>query len=138
MDDAAQPPSSTPWAGATAGELARRDFWAVAPGDPADAIADEMIARHLTWAPVLEGRETLVGVVSAWDLLHLKARGEPGNTPAWRVCTRRPLTVRAEAPVAEAARMMREAHVHHLLVVAPGEKIVGILSPLDLLVTSKR
>jgi CBS domain-containing protein len=121
----------------TAGELANRNVWSVAPDDPVDAIADEMVARHLSWVPVLEG-DRLVGVVSAWDLLHLRARGQPGDTPAWRACTYRPLTVTPETPASEAARLMRESHVHHLLVVSREGRIVGILSPLDLLAEPAR
>ena len=116
----------------TVGELAIRDFWSVAPDDPVDAIAEEMVARQLTWAPVLE-RGVLVGVVSAWDLLHMRARGHEGDMPAWRACTYKPLTVAAGTPATEAARLMREAHVHHLLVVSPEDKVLGIVSPLDLL-----
>ena len=116
----------------TAGELAKRGIWSVAPDDPVDAIADEMVARRLTWAPVLDG-EMLVGVVSAWDLLHLRAAGQAGDTPAWRACTYKPLTVTPETPASEAARLMREAHVHHLLVVSADGRIVGMVSPLDLL-----
>jgi CBS domain-containing protein len=116
----------------TVGELATRHFWSVAPNDPIDAIVEEMVARRRTWAPVLE-HGSLVGVVSAWDLLHLRAREQPGNTPAWRACTYKVLTVGPETPVSEAARMMREAHVHHLLVVSADNQIVGIVSPLDLL-----
>lgn len=130
-------PASRP-PGGTAGDVARRDFWSVEPCDTVDAIAEEMIARHLTWAPVLERGDTLVGVLSAWDLLHLRARGQPGSTPAWRACTTRPLTVSPDTPVDEAARLMRDAHVHHLLVVAPDRRVVGILSPLDLLAGSAR
>jgi CBS domain-containing protein len=120
----------------TVGELARRQFWSVTLDDPLDAVADEMVARHLTWAPVLEGEE-LVGVVSAWDLLHLRARGQPANTPVWRACTYKPLTVVPETPASEAARLMRDAHVHHLLVLSPERKVIGIVSPLDLLVDGK-
>ena len=114
------------------GELAKRNFWSVAPDDPADAIAEEMVARRLTWAPVLEG-DTLVGVVSAWDLLHSRARGQQGDTPAWRACTYKPLTVAPETTASEAIRIMCQAHVHHLLVVSPDQKVVGFVSPLDLL-----
>ena len=121
----------------TVGELAKRSFWSVAPDDPVDAIAEEMVARRLTWAPVLE-RGVLVGVVSAWDLLHMRARRSAVDTPAWRACTYKPLTVTPETPVSEAARLMREAHVHHLLVVTPEQKIVGVLSPLDLLAEQVR
>lgn len=117
----------------TVGELARRQFWSVTLDDPMEAVADEMVARHLTWAPVLEG-DALVGVVSAWDLLHLRARGQPADTPVWRACTYKPLTVPPDTPALEAARLMREAHVHHLLVVSGDRKVIGIVSPLDLLV----
>lgn len=116
----------------TVGQLATRHFWSVAPDDPIESIVDEMVARRLTWAPVLE-RESLIGVVSAWDLLHLRACGQPGDTPAWRACTYKPLTVGPDTPVSDAARVMRDAHVHHLLVVSADGKIVGIVSPLDLL-----
>ena len=121
----------------TVGEVAIRDFWSVGPDDPVDAIAEEMVARRLTWAPVLE-REVLVGVVSAWDLLHMRARGQSGDTPAWRACTYKPLTVTPETPASEASRLMRVAHVHHLLVVSPDGKVVGIVSPLDLLAEQVR
>jgi CBS domain-containing protein len=121
----------------TVGELATRHFWSVAPDDPIEAIAEEMVARRLTWAPVLE-RESLIGVVSAWDLLHLRADGQAGDTPAWRACTYKPLTVGPDTPVSEAARVMRDAHVHHLLVVSADGKVVGIVSPLDLLAEQVR
>lgn len=121
----------------TVGELATRDFWSVAPDDPIEAIAEQMVARRRTWVPVLE-RGSLVGVVSAWDLLHCRARGQPGDTPAWRACTYKPLTVEPDTPVSEAARLMRDSHVHHLLVVSADGKIVGIVSPLDLLAGQAR
>jgi CBS domain-containing protein len=116
----------------TVGELATRQFWSVGPDDSIDTITDEMVVRHLTWAPVLDG-DALVGVVSAWDLLHLRAARESGETPAWRACTYRPLTVTPDTTVAEAARLMREKHVHHLLVVSASGKVEGVVSPLDLL-----
>lgn len=119
------------------GELATRHFWSVAPDDPIEDIVDEMVARRLTWAPVLD-HGTLVGVLSAWDLLHLRACGQPGDTPAWRACTYKPLTVGPDTPVPEAARVMREAHVHHLLVTSADGRIVGIVSPLDLLAEQVR
>ncbi len=72
-------------------------------------------------------------MVSAWDLLRLQAEDKPGHTPAWQACTFKPLTVLPDTPAAEAARLMREAHVHHLLVVSPQGKLLGVLSSLDLL-----
>jgi CBS domain-containing protein len=114
-------------------ELCQPHVWSVLPDDPIDAIGEEMVARHLTWAPVLDSMATLIGVVSAWDLLHMQAEDKPGHTPAWQACTYKPLTVLPDTPAAEAARLMREAHVHHLLVVSPQGKLLGVLSSLDLL-----
>lgn len=114
-------------------ELCQPHIWSVQPGDPIEAIGEEMIARHLTWAPVLDSTRSLVGVISAWDLLHMQAKGSPGRTPAWQACTYQPLTVPPETPAEDAARLMHEAHVHHLLVVSPQGKLLGVVSPLDLL-----
>jgi CBS domain-containing protein len=41
-------------------------------------------------------------------------------------------TIPADAPIAEIARTMVDGHVHRLLV-AEGDKLVGIVSTLDLL-----
>lgn len=118
------------------GELATKPVWSVAPDDPVGQVAREMATRHLTWAPVLEDG-TLLGVVSAWDLLHVRATGQPDSTEVWRACTYKPLTVPPETSAADAARLMREAHVHHLLVVQRDGKVVGVVSPLDLLEGSR-
>jgi CBS domain-containing protein len=48
------------------------------------------------------------------------------------IMTRRVLTVPADAPIAEVARTMVEGHFHRLLV-ADREKLVGIVSTLDVL-----
>lgn len=118
-------------------ELCQPHVWSVLPDDSIDAIGEEMVARRLTWAPVLDSTATLIGVVSAWDLLHMQAEDKPDHTPAWQACTYKPLTVLPDTPAAEAARLMREAHVHHLLVVSAEGKLLGVLSSLDLLVAQK-
>lgn len=46
--------------------------------------------------------------------------------------TRSPYTISEKLSVAEAARIMIERRYHHLLVVK-GKRILGIVSPLDLL-----
>jgi CBS domain-containing protein len=119
-------------------ELCQPHVWSILPDDPIDAIGEEMVARRLTWAPVLDSRATPIGVISAWDLLHMQAGGKPGNTPAWQACTYKPLTVPPDTSAEEAARLMREAHVHHLLVVSEQGKMLGVLSSLDLLAAQEQ
>ena len=52
---------------------------------------------------------------------------------AGEIMTRHPATVRAGATVAEAARLMDQHQVRCLLVVDEGGKLLGVVSPRDLL-----
>lgn len=117
----------------TVGDVAQWPVWSIGPDVTLAGIRDQMVQRRLTWAPVLEGGSTLLGVVSAWDLLRHQAEGRAGTTAAWQLCTYQPLSVAPDTPVLEAAAVMRRAHVHHLLVVDGGRRLVGVVSSLDLL-----
>jgi len=111
----------------------RQPVWSVGPDQTLEAIGREFAARGLHWAPVVEGASTLLGVLSAWDLVRLQAQGQPASTPAWKACTYRPLTIGPDTPVGEAAELMRTRNVHHLPVVAADGRLLGIVSSLDLL-----
>lgn len=113
--------------------LARPHVWSVGPDDPVSDVARQMVERHLTWVPVLDGEELLLGVLSAWDLLRLNLEGKPDSTPAWQACTYAPLTVAPETSAREVGGLMRERHVHHVLVMTAQRKVVGVVSSLDLL-----
>ncbi len=52
--------------------------------------------------------------------------------PVSRIMTSPPHTLEPSADVAEAARLMRE-HRHHHVIILDHERIVGIISSLDLL-----
>ena len=52
---------------------------------------------------------------------------------AGEIMTRRPATVRAGATTAEAARLMDRCQVRCLLVIDEGGKLLGVVSPRDLL-----
>jgi CBS domain-containing protein len=107
--------------------------WPVAAVEATDSLPD--VARALAGNEVgavlvlLDG--DLVGVVSERDLTADAAAGIDVDLTAADVMTRNLVTVSPEAPLVEAARMMREAHVRHLPVVSDG-LIAGMLSMRDL------
>ncbi|MFG2867302.1 CBS domain-containing protein [Streptomyces sp. NPDC048338] len=88
----------------------------------------KLLAEHdITGVPVLDEDDHVVGVVSETDLLAhrgLTAR-ELMSAPA--------VTVRAEEPVADAARLMVRRGVERLPVVDEEDRSVGIVTRRDLL-----
>ena len=73
-------------------------------------------------------RDDVVGLVTSHDLVD----DWPDDELVSTVMSEAPLTIDADAGVAEAADLMVERRVHHLLVERGGQP-VGILSSLDLL-----
>lgn len=87
--------------------------------------------RGLSWAPVVEPGGEIVGVVSAADLMRVRARDpNAARIPAWQLCTYKPISVDAATPIAEVARQMVARHVHHVVVTEDGH-VAGIVSSLD-------
>jgi signal-transduction protein with cAMP-binding, CBS, and nucleotidyltransferase domain len=100
--------------------------------DDTVAQVESLFAREgLSWAPVLESRRTIMGVISATDLLQFHAqRRDPNEVRAWQLCTYKPISVGADTPASEVARLMIERKIHHV-VVTDGAGIAGVVSSLD-------
>ena len=102
--------------------------------DMDDTIAqvEELLSRErLTWVPVLERKQIIVGVISTADLLQFHAeRRDPLAVPAWQICTYKPITVDQATPLVEVARAMVGQGIHHVVVTDCGD-IVGVVSSLD-------
>ncbi|CAG1013635.1 hypothetical protein BURC_00475 [Burkholderiaceae bacterium] len=87
--------------------------------------------KKLSWAPVAEGGRSVLGVISAADLLQFHAMGgDPAAVKAWQLCTYKPISVSPDTPLDEVARLMIERQVHHVIVDG-GERIVGVVSSFD-------
>ena len=100
--------------------------------DDSVAEVETLFARKgLSWAPVLESALTIVGAISASDLLRFHAQGQdPTAVRAWQLCSYKPITVSPDTPLSEVARLMIESNIHHV-VVMDGGGIAGVVSSLD-------
>jgi CBS domain-containing protein len=98
---------------------------------PNDSVADaraKMEQEGIHAIPIVDGEEKLVGIVSTADL----AQVADGSTPLRKVMSHHPHTIPEYNDISAAARLMRNRHVHHVLVTHE-QKLVGILSSFDLL-----
>lgn len=116
----------------------------IAPEAGVKDAAGLLVAHGISALPVVDGRGTLVGIVSEADLIPMETRPDPrsqatplaptaGSAPRTvrDVMTRNVITVQDESEVAHAARVMIEADIKRVPVMQ-GERLVGILSRRDL------
>ena len=89
--------------------------------DAIDGVAELLAEYEITGLPVVDGDDRLVGVISQTDLVRL--RGSTLRWAGWHGLMVRDLmttpakTIRASAPLDEAARQLLFQHIHRLVVV---------------------
>ena len=109
----------------------QRHVWSVDMEDTIAAVEALFVRHSLSWAPVLESNATIVGAISASDLLQFHAQGlDPTAVRAWQRCSYKPITVSPDTPISDVARLMIESKIHHV-VVADSDGIAGVVSSLD-------
>jgi CBS domain-containing protein len=129
--------TSAPRLSLAVGDAMTRDPIVLRDDDAVAVAAKVLDEAHISGAPVVDAKGTLVGVLSRTDLLHARATERlwerwPGlrvrHLMHWPA-----ITVLATLSLDEAAVLMEREHVHRLVVVEPGrERPVGILSTTDL------
>jgi len=107
------------------------DLLTVEPGTPLVGAVQEMNARGVGAALVLEG-DRLVGVFTERDVLRAVGRGLTAEGVVGDFMTRGPETIEPDETAEHAAVLMIHGGFRHLPVVAAG-KVVGILSIRDLM-----
>jgi acetoin utilization protein AcuB len=123
-------------------EWMTRDPVALHADDTMFAAADLMNRRKIRRVPVVEGGR-LVGIVTKGDLLAASpsdlnpfspaADGSPALArPLREVMTGSPVTVRADAPIEAAARLMVERKIAGVPVVRDDGTLAGIITESDL------
>jgi len=89
--------------------------------------------NNLSSMPVIDSeRHDCFGIISLKDIAHFHAlKKDPRTVRAWEMCSYRPLTVSPESSIHDAARLMVDNQIHHVVVVE--DKILkGIVSSLDI------
>jgi CBS domain-containing protein len=136
------------------GDVMTRNVVAVRKDARFKDIVQVMRARRFSAFPVLNDDNKVVGVVSEDDLLIREGFRAPGSGPrfllrrgdrakadgltAAELMTAPAITIRPEADVAQAARIMHTRHVKRLPVVTETGRLVGVVSRVDLLVVYDR
>jgi CBS domain-containing protein len=135
----------------TVADVMRHEVVTVGEDTDFQRIADLLVSHAISAVPVLDLDGRVVGVVSEADLLgrleyadrvphhplgarrmRSGRRGSAANTAA-DVMSKPPVTIRAEASVSGAARLMDAARVKRLPVVDTDDRLIGIVSRRDLL-----
>ena len=118
--------------------IMERQVWAVGMDDTVAEVESLFARQGLSWAPVLESKRTIMGAISAADLLQFHAQEQdPTAVRAWQRCSYKPITVSPDTPVSEVARLMIERKIHHVVVI-DSEGIAGVVSSLDFVRTFLR
>lgn len=104
-------------------------------GTPRQSVqsAAKAMAGHKCGSIVVVDGERLLGIFTERDLLErvVAAGKDPHATHLAEVMTREPMTIAADAPVAEAIRAMDEGSFRYLPVL-DGARLIGMVSAKDL------
>ena len=89
--------------------------------------------HRLSSLPVLDTDGTPLGIVTRYDLAQHELRGKSlDSTKVWEICSYKPIAVRPSTSLSEAAEVMLQHHIHHVLVMEESS-LRGIVSSLDFL-----
>src|SRR5688572_4360546 len=110
-------------------DIMTRDVECATPDMTIKDAAETMKFKDIGSLPVCDGRK-LVGIVTDRDItIRAVAAGrDPGSTKVGEVMTGRVITVREDADLKEAERLMHDHQLRRLPVVDAGGELVGYLA----------
>jgi CBS domain-containing protein len=117
----------------------RSDVRTISLDTPVSEIVQVMADAHISGLPVVGTDGSMLGVVSATDVLEAASERDEKrartdlfeNTTARDLMTPKPITIGADADAREAAQKMLYAEVKRLFV-EDGGKLVGVISQTDI------
>ena len=112
----------------TLAEIMQAPVMTITRHETAGHAADMMRTHHVSALPVVGPEGAPLGMVTASDLLADHAEATPIST----LMSDKPLTVPGTEGPHVAARIMRNHHIHHVIVVE-GNRVAGMISAYDLL-----
>lgn len=117
-------------------EIMNRNLITMSPNGTVYEAAKLMKEHNIGSIVVMEGGE-LKGIVTERDLITRYIAVEDGRKPEevkiFEIMTKDPVTIRDNADIDEAARIMIERNVRRLIVVNYDGRVVGIISSRDIL-----
>ena len=119
------------------------DVIAVSPDTPIKDAARLMFRHRVSGLPVCDEASCLVGIITEADFLRIEVAREEAADPqpietVGQVMNRGVVTVGPEAPLADAARVMVFQDVKRLPVVDDEDRMLGIISRLDVVAAFTR
>jgi CBS domain-containing protein len=95
------------------------------------AVAGILDGENIGAMPIVDEAGSIVGIVTTSDIVHFDSvGGDPTEARVHEIASPRPIELEVSSSLADAARLMLERHVHHLIVVED-EAMVGILTSMD-------
>lgn len=117
----------------TVGEIVSRHVVSVKPSMTVREASAIMREHRIGSVLVMDESENLLGILTERDIVYrVVAEGKDPETLVEEVMTRDIITVREDATLAEAARMMLGFGVRHLPVVDRSGRVIGVISLRDL------
>lgn len=113
----------------TVSDVMSTEVRTVGTTDAIGPVRDLLLGTGIHAVPVVDDTDEVVGIVTSWDLVEEWGPDQPVAT----VMSERVRTVGPDAALITAARAMRDAGIHHLVVVDAGGAVAGMVSSLDLL-----
>lgn len=136
---------------ATCAEIMSRDVIGIGPEEPLHAALDTLRRHHIKALPVTDEGARVLGIVTQTDLLDKTRWDQAGPRLGSRrrlsltlrrgraphgcvedIMTTPVMSARPETPIADLVLWMSDAGLHHLPVVGPDDRLVGIVSQTDL------
>lgn len=139
-------------------DVMSKELVAVNPGDTLHEALELIVENRISALPVINGRGGCVGMLSTSDLIDLthelddelqnvgrrregrsswvidKLSGMLGSERVADHMTEQVAAIQPQSPLAEAAAEMVRNHVHRLPVIDRSERLVGIISTMDILI----
>lgn len=115
------------------GDVMTRGVIGVERNDTVQKAAEVMGRNDISAVVVLQKGKGAVGIVTERDII-VKVVGKgknPSQLTASDIMTSPLITIEPNASVDDAARVMRDRHIHHLIV-SRKNKLVGIISEFDI------
>ena len=97
-------------------------------------VAETLSAHEISSAPVTDDQGRCIGILSAADFLKRLGAGGSAASETENVSsymTPAVQSIASDAGLLTAARIMCAEHIHHLPVIDPNEKMVGVVSTMD-------